>query len=135
MLRGSKQLFGAVAIMLVSGANWAGESAGVGSALALDAARTWSGQAQPTNAKSVDFGSPLAPHALDRHRAGEAKLQLNLMDVKASLEDNLAINTFNGSNYITGDAFGHASGLPVAVQNSGNNVIIQNAFILNLNVK
>jgi hypothetical protein len=82
-----------------------------------------------------EFGPALEAQVLDRHRAGETKQTLNLMDVKASLENNRAINTVNGSNIITGDAFANASGLPVAVQNSGNNVIIQNAFILNLNVK
>jgi hypothetical protein len=83
----------------------------------------------------AELGPPLEVQVLDRHRAGETKQTFNLMDVKAVLEDNRAINTMNGSNIITGDAFANASGLPVAVQNSGNNVIIQNAFILNLNVK
>ncbi len=135
MFRGSKELLGAVAIMLMSGPAWTAENADVGSALASDVTPASAEQAQPANAKIVDFGTPMAPEALDQHRAGESKFQLNLMDVKASLEDNQAINTLNGSNFITGDAFAHASGLPVAVQNSGNNVIIQNAFILNLNVK
>jgi hypothetical protein len=83
----------------------------------------------------AELGAPLEAQVLDRHRAGESKQTFNLMDVKAVLEDNRAINTLNGSNIISGDAFANASGLPVAVQNSGNNVIIQNAFILNLHVK
>lgn len=82
------------------------------------------------------FGPALAAQALDQQRAGqEVDLHLNLMDVKAQLDDNQAINTVTGSNLIGGGAFGNASGLPVAVQNSGNNVVIQNAFILNMNVQ
>lgn len=92
-------------------------------------------QAGELNDSSDGLGAPLALEQLDQYRAGEARLQLNRMDVQAGLEDNNAINTISGSNSITGDAFAHASGLPVAVQNSGNNVVIQNAFILNLNVK
>jgi hypothetical protein len=110
----TKAWFAVVALMLVAGTAWSGESADV---------------------VAADFGPPIAPEVLDQHRAGESKQQLNWMDVRANLEDNKAIDTFNGSNFITGDSFSHASGLPVAVQNSGNNVIIQNAFILNLNVK
>lgn len=58
-----------------------------------------------------------------------------LMDVKANLEENLTIDTSNESNDITGSAFGHASGLPVAVQNLGKNAIIQNALLPNLNAR
>jgi hypothetical protein len=45
------------------------------------------------------------------------------------------VGTTNGANSISGGAFGGASGFPVAVQNSGNNVIVQNAFIINLDVR
>ena len=83
----------------------------------------------------AELGAPLEAQLLEQHRAGETRQTFNLMDVKASLEDAKAINTLSGSNIITGEAFANASGLPMAVQNSGNNVIIQNAFILNLHVK
>jgi hypothetical protein len=38
----------------------------------------------------------------------------------------------SGGNFISDSAFSHASGLPVAIQNSGNNVSIQNAYIVNI---
>jgi hypothetical protein len=60
---------------------------------------------------------------------------LNLQDTKATMQDTTAIGSHNGTNTIGGGAFGGASGFPLAVQNSGNNVIIQNAFIINLDVK
>ena len=88
----------------------------------------------PIASGAASFGKPLTAEQLDQHRAGQ-ELQLNLMDVKARLDNNQAINTLTGSNYITGEAFSKASGLPVAVQNSGNNVLIQNAFIVNMTLK
>lgn len=112
MLRGLLWPLGAVAALFLSGFAWADGSA-VGGA---------------------QLGTPLTAAALDQQRAG-AELHLNLMSVKAHLDDNQAINTLNGSNYIAGGALSNSSGLPVAVQNSGNNVIIQNSFILNMNVK
>jgi hypothetical protein len=81
------------------------------------------------------FGAPVAEATLDSQRAGEGRTQLNLMDVQGYVEDNKAINNITGSNVITGGSFTNVSGLPVSVQNSGNNVLIQNAFILNLEVK
>lgn len=142
MVRSGGKYAVALAVVLLPAPAWADGSGDLGAALAVQAAQGFGGQ-QPVvtglrghgDEHFGDLGPALAPERLDRHRAGESKLHVNLMDVKASLEENLAIDTFNGSNYITGDAFGHASGLPVAVQNSGNNVIIQNAFILNLDVK
>jgi hypothetical protein len=112
MLRGSLWSLGAVTALFLSGFAWADDSAISGAQL----------------------GAPLTAEVLDQQRAG-AELHLNLMDVKAHLDDNQAINTLNGSNYIAGGALSNSSGLPVAVQNSGNNVIIQNSFILNMNVK
>jgi len=112
MLSGLQWPVCAVAALLLSGPAWAGDVEG----------------------GDRSFGAPLSAQALDKQRGGE-ELRLNVMDVKANLGENQAINTLNGQNVITGGAFSNASGLPVAVQNSGNNVIIQNSFILNMNVK
>ena len=49
--------------------------------------------------------------------------------------ENEAHHLTTGSNAISDGAFAGASGLPIVVQNSGNNVLIQNSTILNLNVK
>lgn len=105
---------GAAALLLASGAAWAGESGEAGSA---------------------DFGSPVEAQVLEERRAGESRQVLNLQETNATLQDNAAIHTVSGANSMTGDAFRGASGFPVAVQNSGNNVIIQNAFIVNLDMQ
>jgi hypothetical protein len=78
------------------------------------------------------LGKPVAPATLDGERGGK-KMVINTMQVDGKVHDNSAINTVSGSNFISDSAFSHASGLPVAIQNSGNNVSIQNAYIVNIN--
>jgi hypothetical protein len=80
------------------------------------------------------LGAAMSPKALAAQRGGQA-VTVNVNDLDGKLHDNSAINTISGNNYITQDAFSHSSGLPVAIQNSGNNVLIQNSFILNLEMK
>lgn len=41
----------------------------------------------------------------------------------------------SGVNTISSGAFSNASGLPVAIQNSGSNVLIQNATIINIHMQ
>ena len=48
--------------------------------------------------------------------------------------DNRAINVSSGANLISEGAFSNSSGLPVVIQNSGSNVLIQNATIVNIQV-
>ena len=45
------------------------------------------------------------------------------------------INVTTGANFITDGAFSNAGGVPMVVQNTGNNVLIQNSTILNIQVK
>ena|SRR5689334_470199 len=79
------------------------------------------------------LGVALQPEALARHRGGQEVT--NAMEVNAKLYDNRAVDTVTGSNVISEGAFSHASGVPIAIQNSGNNVVIQNSLILNLQLK
>jgi hypothetical protein len=60
---------------------------------------------------------------------------LTFMDVDGNVQDNTAINNITGRNVITSGAFANASGLSTAIQNSGNNVLIQNATILQLDLR
>ena len=82
----------------------------------------------------TSLGAAMSPKALAAQRGGQA-VTVNLNELDGKLHDNSAINTISGNNYISQDAFSHSSGLPVAIQNSGNNVLIQNSFILNLEMK
>ena len=46
-----------------------------------------------------------------------------------------AVNVATGANIVTEGAFSNASGLPMVIQNSGANVLIQNATIINVQIK
>lgn len=80
------------------------------------------------------LGTPLTAESLAENRGGQA-IQMNLNDLDAKLYDNQAIANITGSNYVTTGALAGATGFPTVVQNSGNNVIIQNATIINLQVQ
>lgn len=79
------------------------------------------------------LGVAVDAKVLARKRGGEGVI--NDMQLKGVVADNRAINVTTGGNYITEGAFAGTSGLPMVVQNSGNNVLIQNATIVNVQVK
>jgi hypothetical protein len=82
------------------------------------------------------WGHPVATTQLDAQRGGTTgPVTLNTNMLNAKLYDNSAIANMTGHNTITEGAFVGASGLPTVIQNSGNNVIIQNGTVLNLTVK
>jgi hypothetical protein len=84
---------------------------------------------------AAEFGAPVSVQALDEQRGGEAHLELNLQETRATVQGNQAINSVTGSNFIKDDAFRDSGGLPIAIQNTGNNVSVQNAIIFNLDVR
>jgi hypothetical protein len=59
----------------------------------------------------------------------------NDMQLNGAVSGNSAVNVFTGSNTIGQGSFSNASGLPVAIQNSGANVLIQNATIINIQMQ
>ena len=63
--------------------------------------------------------------------------ELNLYDIKSDgvVSNNQASNLTTGSNWVTEGSFAGASGFATVVQNTGNNVLIQNATIINLRVQ
>ena len=82
------------------------------------------------------FGTPLSDASLATYRGGhELALTFNIQDLNANLTDNVAAYNLTGSNTISGNAFAGTSGIPTVIQNSGNNVIVQNATILNVTVR
>lgn len=74
------------------------------------------------------------PAALE-HTRGGADLYLNDIKSDGVVTDNQAYNLTTGSNWITDGSLAGASGFPTVVQNSGNNVLIQNSTIINLQVQ
>ena len=82
----------------------------------------------------VQAPGTLTDSDLDSQRGG-SDVRLNDIHAGGNLTNNSAFNDTTGNNAITEGAFTGTSGLPMVIQNSGNNVIIQNATILNVNMK
>ena len=82
----------------------------------------------------VSFGAPVEPTRLAAMRGG-TDVTVNDMRVHGTTANNSATNVQTGTNTITDGALGNMSGIPVIVQNTGANVLIQNAIILNLHLQ
>ena len=76
------------------------------------------------------FDKPIDVLSLDAYRG--TGIVHSDMQLSGTTAGNTAVNVATGTNAITGGAFSSMSGLPVVIQNSGANVLIQNAVILNL---
>lgn len=87
----------------------------------------------PASSPDVFAGSaaPVASDRLESIRGG-AEVVVNDMRLDGSVANNTANRVITGSNAISDGAFANASGLPTVIQNSGANVLIQNATILNV---
>jgi hypothetical protein len=77
------------------------------------------------------LGQPLSSEALDSFRGGFDVVK-NDMLLSGSVADNTAAHVNSGGNYVGQGVFNNASGLPTVIQNSGSNVLIQNATIINV---
>lgn len=105
-------------------------------ATALISPPTWAQSLVQEGAQDAGFGAPVAEIELATERGRELMLeQNNKILTDGELYDNRAVDNVTGMNTITEGAFAAASGLPTVIQNSGNNVLIQNATILNLTVQ
>ena len=84
-------------------------------------------------------GGSLSDAELDEKRARENikvdQITLNDQDQNGDVSENVAIGNTNGDNLIDGNAFSDASGFMSTVQNTGNNVLIQNSTIINVAVE
>lgn len=88
----------------------------------------------PSKASSNPFGSqPVSNNTLSAKRGGERVF--NDAQLKGVVSNNVASNLTTGMNVISEGAFSGSSGLPLVVQNSGNNVLIQNSTIVNVQLK
>jgi len=63
------------------------------------------------------------------------KIQVNDQELTGTVTDNVALNNQTGHNTIASDAYNNAAGFITTIQNTGNNVLIQNATIINLTVE
>ncbi|OYO27820.1 hypothetical protein CD932_22095 [Janthinobacterium sp. PC23-8] len=71
---------------------------------------------------------------LEQARGGAAVVN-NEAKLSGYVTGNSATYVNTGANSIDGGAFANASGIPIVIQNSGANVLIQNATIINLQMR
>lgn len=77
------------------------------------------------------FDKPVQAATLEAYRGGR-EVVINDMTLAGTTANNTATNVSSGNNAISAGAFSNMSGLPLVVQNTGANVLIQNAVIVNL---
>ena len=77
------------------------------------------------------LGRAAGEYALDQARGGTETIT-NEARLSGFVTGNSASYVSTGANTIDGAAFANASGIPIVIQNSGANVLIQNATIINL---
>jgi hypothetical protein len=79
------------------------------------------------------FGQPTPIGQLhDMTGGSDTTNNINEQTLNGTMSDTEAKDTVSGSNVVSGSAFGSSAGLPTVIQNSGNNVLIQNATIVNV---
>ncbi len=76
----------------------------------------------------------VAPERLEESRGG-ADTVSNEASLRGVVGSNSAVNVSTGTNIIDGASFSNAAGIPIVIQNSGANVLIQNATVVNLQLR
>jgi hypothetical protein len=82
-------------------------------------------------AQSAFVATAVDTATLDTYRGGSTQVR-NDMALTGTTADNTAQNVSTGNNAISAGAFSNMNGIPVVVQNSGANVLIQNAVIVHV---
>jgi len=101
----------------------------------IDARLVSTAQRAPTADAAAWAGALVVDDRELAQQRGGVDLHLNENNASAIVRDNVAANLSTGNNSINGESFSGMSGVPMVVQNSGNNVVIQNSTILNLQLQ
>ncbi len=87
---------------------------------------------------ALGFAAPVSDEVLGTENAKAQieidKLVINDQDLNGVVQGNSAINTQSGNNSVSGEAFQDTAGFVTVIQNTGNNVLIQNSTIVNVAV-
>jgi hypothetical protein len=76
------------------------------------------------------FGLALDASQLNEHRGGDIQVGKNTLT--GAVSDDVAYKVVTGSNSINDGSFSNTNGLSTVIQNTGANVLIQNATVLNV---
>lgn len=101
-------------------------------AAALFFSFAWAGQPGETLSQDNGFDIAMSEDMLADQR-GMAVTNTN--DLDAYLYENSVVDAVTGGNLISDGSLANNAGLSTVIQNSGNNVLIQNALILNIQVQ
>ncbi|MES2321944.1 MAG: hypothetical protein V4633_06765 [Pseudomonadota bacterium] len=82
------------------------------------------------DAPPAALGKPVATEQLAHARGGN-----NTTSQAGTVSGNSATQVVTGNNVIQAGSFAGMAGIPIVVQNSGANVLIQNATIINLQLQ
>jgi len=80
----------------------------------------------------ASLGTPVSSTTLDEQRGGDDTEVINHINIDGDVTDNTATNVVTGANNIQNGSFDNASGVFSVVQNTGANVLIQSATIVNV---
>src|SRR5690242_632133 len=83
-------------------------------------------------ADDVALGQPVSSDTLAAQRGGNDTFVHNTITVNGTVTDNTASNVVTGANNIRDGSFANSSGIMSVVQNTGANVLIQSATIVNV---
>ncbi|MCE3261540.1 MAG: hypothetical protein K0R43_619 [Pseudoduganella sp.] len=123
-------LCGALLPATAAAAPWAG----VLPVASLAAAAETAAAAGPPQGAAAVAAAAARDEKLEQMRGG-SETPWSDMKLAGTVANNTAVNVVTGANIVTDSAFSNASGLPMVIQNSGANVLIQNATIINVQIK
>ena len=87
--------------------------------------------AAPAPGSALLFGAPVSATQLDGARGGNAAMAASAT-LNGAVAGNSASQMVTGANTISSGSFAGAAGIPIVIQNTGANVLIQNATVINL---
>lgn len=89
---------------------------------------------RPAPAAASALGAATADAQLDNARGGSDHTTIGTT-LSGTVGGNSANNVSTGSNLIQSGSFANMAGIPIVVQNTGANVLIQNATTINLKLQ
>lgn len=84
-------------------------------------------------AAAPDLGAGVDNATLDGLSGGSLVVQNTTLT--GTVSNDTADHVISGANVITGGAFSGEAGIPMVIQNSGSNVLIQNATVISVEFK
>jgi len=102
--------------------------------LALPIQLAWAEPGQSIPGSDNAFDAAVSDDLLAGQR-GKALIPTNTNNLDGAVYANTATDLVTGYNLVDGGSLANNAGLSTMIQNSGNNVLIQNAVILNIQMK